>query len=64
MNLEQTRKIVEDSRADYLIVSGKIVSEIADNLALNVKTVNKMKMKTNAEPANYAIKQNLFTLTD
>jgi len=48
------------------------VSEIADQLALSVKTVSthrvhileKMKMKTNAELTNYAIKQNLVSLTD
>jgi DNA-binding NarL/FixJ family response regulator len=55
-----------------LIASGKTVSEIADQLALSVKTVSthrvhileKMKMKTNAELTNYAIKQNLVSLTD
>ena len=55
-----------------LIASGKTVSEIADSLALSVKTVSthrghileKMKMKSNAELTNYAIKQNLISLTD
>jgi len=55
-----------------LIASGKTVSEIADRLALSVKTVSthrvhileKMKMKTNAELTNYAIKQSLVCLTD
>jgi DNA-binding NarL/FixJ family response regulator len=55
-----------------LIASGKTVGEIADQLALSVKTVSthrvhileKMKMKTNAELTNYAIKQNLVSLTD
>jgi DNA-binding NarL/FixJ family response regulator len=55
-----------------LIASGRTVSEIADQLALSVKTVSthrvhileKMKMKTNAELTNYAIKRNLVCLTD
>jgi two-component system, NarL family, invasion response regulator UvrY len=55
-----------------LIASGRTVSEIADQLALSVKTVSthrvhileKMKMKTNAELTNYAIKQKLVSLTD
>jgi DNA-binding NarL/FixJ family response regulator len=55
-----------------LIASGKTVGEIADQLALSVKTVSthrvhileKMKMKTNAELTNYAIKRNLVCLTD
>jgi len=55
-----------------LIASGKTVGEIADQLALSVKTVSthrvhileKMKMKTNAELTNYAIKHNLVSLTD
>jgi two-component system invasion response regulator UvrY len=55
-----------------LIASGKTVSEIAEQLALSVKTVSthrvhileKMKMKSNAELTNYAIKQNLVCLTD
>ena len=55
-----------------LIASGRTVSEIADQLALSVKTVSthrvhileKMKMKTNAELTNYAIKHNLVSLTD
>jgi DNA-binding NarL/FixJ family response regulator len=55
-----------------LIASGKTVSEIADQMALIGKTVSthrvhilqKMKMKTNAELSNYAIKQNLVSRTD
>jgi two-component system invasion response regulator UvrY len=55
-----------------LIASGKTVSEIAEQLTLSVKTVSthrvhileKMKMKTNAELTNYAIKHNLVCLTD
>ncbi|MGC1455144.1 MAG: response regulator transcription factor [Nitrospirota bacterium] len=55
-----------------LIASGRTVGEIADQLALSVKTVSthrvhileKMKMKTNAELTNYALKQNLVSLTD
>jgi DNA-binding NarL/FixJ family response regulator len=55
-----------------LIASGKTVSEIADQLALSAKTVSthrihileNMKMKTNAELTNYAIKQNLVSRTD
>jgi DNA-binding NarL/FixJ family response regulator len=55
-----------------LIASGKTVGEIANQLALSVKTVSthrvhlleKMKMKSNAELTNYAVKQNLVSLTD
>jgi DNA-binding NarL/FixJ family response regulator len=55
-----------------MIGRGKTVSEIADALALSVKTVSthrmhileKMKMKTNAELINYAIKHDLVCLTD
>jgi two-component system, NarL family, invasion response regulator UvrY len=55
-----------------MIGRGKTVSEIADALALSVKTVSthrmhileKMKMKTNAELTNYAIKHNLVCMTD
>jgi len=55
-----------------LIASGKTVSEIADQLALSVKTVSthrthileKMRMKTNAELTNYAIKHGLVCMTD
>ena len=50
-----------------LIASGKTVSEIADQLALSVKTIStyrsrileKMKMKHNAELTHYAIKHEL-----
>ena len=50
-----------------LIASGKTVTEIADQLALSVKTVStyrsrileKMKMKTNAELTHYAIEHKL-----
>jgi len=55
-----------------MIASGKTVSEIAVELFLSVKTVSthrvhileKMKMKSNAELTNYAIKHNLVCLTD
>lgn len=55
-----------------LIASGRTVSEIADQLALSVKTVSthrthileKMRMKTNAELTNYAIKHGLVCMTD
>ncbi|MGE5809340.1 MAG: response regulator [Nitrospirota bacterium] len=55
-----------------LIASGRTVSEIAAKLALSVKTVSthrghileKMKMKTNAELTNYAIKHSLVCMTD
>lgn len=55
-----------------LIGRGKTVSEIAEALALSVKTVSthrmhileKMQMKANAELANYAIKHNLVCMTD
>jgi len=51
-----------------LIASGKTVSEIADSLALSVKTVStyrtrmldKMKLKNNAELMHYAIKNSLI----
>ena len=50
-----------------MIASGKTVSEIADELSLSVKTIStyrsrileKMRMKTNAEIAYYAIKNGL-----
>jgi DNA-binding NarL/FixJ family response regulator len=50
-----------------LIASGKTVSQIADQLALSVKTVStyrsrileKMRMKTNAELTHYAIENEL-----
>jgi two-component system invasion response regulator UvrY len=50
-----------------LIASGNTVSEIADQLALSVKTIStyrarileKMKMKHNAELTHYAIKHEL-----
>jgi two-component system invasion response regulator UvrY len=55
-----------------MIGRGKTVSEIALELCLSVKTVSthrvhileKMKMKSNAELTNYAIKCNLVSLTD
>lgn len=51
-----------------LIASGKKLSEIADEMALSPKTVSvyrarvleKMKMKTNAELASYAVKHGLI----
>jgi DNA-binding NarL/FixJ family response regulator len=50
-----------------LLASGKTVSQVADGLALSVKTVSthrtrilqKMSMKTNAELTHYAIKNHL-----
>jgi DNA-binding NarL/FixJ family response regulator len=50
-----------------LIASGKTVSEIADELAISVKTVSthrtrileKMQMRTNAELTHYAIRNEL-----
>jgi DNA-binding NarL/FixJ family response regulator len=55
-----------------MIGRGRTVSEIAEALTLSVKTVSthrvhileKMKMKTNAELTNYAIKHNLVCMTD
>ncbi len=55
-----------------MIASGRTVGEIAETLVLSVKTVSthrvhileKMKMKTNAELTNYAIKHNLVSMTD
>jgi two-component system invasion response regulator UvrY len=55
-----------------MIARGKTVSEIALELFLSVKTVSthrvhildKMKMKSNAELTNYAIKHNLVSMTD
>ena len=49
------------------IASGKTVSEIANELALSVKTIStyrsrvlkKLNMKHNAELTHYAIRQNL-----
>jgi DNA-binding NarL/FixJ family response regulator len=51
-----------------LIASGRTVSQIADGLALSVKTVSthrarllkKMRMKTNAELTHYAVKAGLL----
>ncbi len=51
----------------YLIASGKAVSNIAETLCLSVKTIStyrsrtleKMKMKTNAELIHYAIRNQL-----
>lgn len=51
-----------------MIASGKTVSQIADELALSVKTIStyrmrileKMKMKNNAELTHYAIKNGLI----
>ena len=50
-----------------MLSSGRTVSEIADELALSVKTIStnrarllkKMGMKTNAELTYYAVKQGL-----
>ncbi|RJR17954.1 MAG: DNA-binding response regulator [Nitrospiraceae bacterium] len=55
-----------------LISRGKTVSEIAENLTLSVKTVStyrcrildKMRMKSNAELTNYAVKYQLISFTD
>jgi two-component system invasion response regulator UvrY len=55
-----------------MIARGKTVSEIALELFLSVKTVSthrthileKMKMRSNAELTNYAIKHNLVSMTD
>jgi DNA-binding NarL/FixJ family response regulator len=55
-----------------MIARGKTVSEIALELFLSVKTVSthrvhileKMRMKSNAELTNYAIKHNLVSMTD
>jgi len=50
-----------------MIASGKTVTEVADSLALSVKTVStyrarileKMNMRTNAELTHYALKNHL-----
>ncbi|MDQ5988297.1 MAG: Response regulator UvrY [Syntrophus sp. SKADARSKE-3] len=55
-----------------MIARGKTVGDIANELFLSVKTVSthrvhileKMRMKNNAELTNYAIKNNLVSLTD
>jgi DNA-binding NarL/FixJ family response regulator len=55
-----------------LIARGRTVSDIAEELYLSVKTVSthrthileKMRLKTNAELTNYAIKYGLVCLTD
>jgi DNA-binding NarL/FixJ family response regulator len=55
-----------------MIARGRTVSEIAGELVLSVKTVSthrihildKMKMKSNAELTNYAIKHDLVRMTD
>jgi two-component system invasion response regulator UvrY len=55
-----------------MIARGSTVSEIAHELFLSVKTVSthrghilqKMRMKNNAELTNYAIKNNLVSMTD
>lgn len=55
-----------------MIARGRTVSEIAKELFLSVKTVSthrvhileKMKMKTNAELTNYALKRDLICMTD
>ena len=55
-----------------MIARGKAVSDIAHELFLSVKTISthrvhileKMRMKNNAELTNYAIKNNLVSLTD
>ncbi|MBI5583262.1 MAG: response regulator transcription factor [Deltaproteobacteria bacterium] len=55
-----------------LIARGRTVSDIADELYLSVKTVSthrthileKMRLKTNAELTNYALKYGLVCLTD
>lgn len=69
----ETEKPLHETLSDreyqvmIMIASGKTVSEIADELALSVKTIGtyrarileKMKMKTNAELTHYAIKNGL-----
>lgn len=53
-----------------MIASGKSVTEISEKLHLNVKTIStyrsrileKMKMNTNAELTNYALKQQLIEM--
>jgi len=55
-----------------MIGRGKTVSEIADELNLSVKTVSthrvhileKMRMKSNAELTNYALKHQIICMTD
>jgi two-component system invasion response regulator UvrY len=77
LETEQERQLHERlSDREYqilcLIGRGKTVSEIAQELALSVKTVSthrghileKMKMKTNAELTNYVIKHSLISMTD
>ncbi|MBS1810054.1 MAG: response regulator transcription factor [Acidobacteria bacterium] len=68
-------KPIHDSLSDReyqimcLIASGKTISEVADLLAISVKTAStyrtrileKMQMKTNAELTHYAIQQKLVT---
>lgn len=52
-----------------LLASGKAVKEIADELALNVKTIStyrqrilkKMRLKNNAELTHYAVQHGLVT---
>ena len=73
-NLEaDTEKLAHETLSDReyqimrMLASGKTVGEIADELALSVKTVStyrarileKMKMKSNAELTYYAIKHQL-----
>jgi DNA-binding NarL/FixJ family response regulator len=68
-----TERPIEETLSDRefqvlcMIASGKTPSEIAEELSLSVKTVStyrsrileKMRMKSNAELTNYAIKNNL-----
>ncbi len=68
-----TERPIEETLSDRefqvlcMIASGKTASEIAEELSLSVKTVStyrsrileKMRMKSNAELTNYAIKNNL-----
>ena len=70
---DETDKLPHETLSDRefqvlsLIASGKTVTEIADELALSVKTIStyrtrileKMRMKTNAELTHYAIQNHL-----
>ncbi len=66
---EEPHTILSDREYQFLVkvASGYTVTEIADQMALSVKTVSmyrtralkKMNMKTNAELTHYAIKNNL-----
>jgi two-component system invasion response regulator UvrY len=75
LNLDtDTKKEVHETLSDReyevlrLIAAGRTISQIADQLALSVKTIStyrgrileKMRLKNNAELTNYAIKNNLI----